>query len=523
MSWAGAATAAWVAGNLRARRHFRAALAEPQRAEAQVLEELLEATRGTIFARDHRLERVRRCDDLRAAVPARDYDELAPYIQRAADGEPDVLTNSQPRHKITGFEPSSGSAAAAKLIPSTALLRQQFQRGIGAWVAELYSERPALMAGRSYWSISPALPPRRTAGGLPIGFSEDSAYLGGLAKRLVDRAMAVPSAVAGLHDIDEFRRATLLYLLSARDLRLVSVWNPSFFSLLLDELEGAWGALVEQLRVGWRGPGLRLAPNPGRAAALTGLQATDLRGIWPRLGLVSCWADGSAAAPLSALLPRLRGVEVQPKGLLATEAFCSLPFGGGHPLAINAHLFELEREDGRVLWAHELAPGDRGTLIVSTGGGLLRYRLRDRVEVTGLVDRTPSLRFLGKEDRLSDLRGEKLHEAFVAEVLRGLGVGSGFAMLAPEAGEPPCYVLFVEHSPPNPEDLDRALRANPHYNWCRELGQLGPSRVLPVVAGAASAYIEACRRDGVRLGDIKATSLSSKMGWSAVLCPEVSR
>lgn len=516
MRLAGLATAAWVLSNRGARRRFARALDAPAAAQARVCAELLASARGGAFAREHGLDRVSTPGELRAAVPPRDYDAFAPYIDRVANGEPEVLTNSAPAHRITGFEPSSGSAAAVKLVPSNRLLRAQFQRAIGAWVAELYQARPALLRGPAYWSISPALPRARTPGGLPVGFAEDSAYLGGLSKRLVDLAMAVPGGVADSRDIAAFRQATLLFLLRAEGLRLISVWNPTFLSLLLDAMIAGWGGLLDALAAGWAGQGLRVPASPRRAAALAAQNPADLRSIWPRLGLISCWGDGGAAAPLAALQARLGGIEVQPKGLIATEAFCTLPFGGGYPLAITAHLFELEREDGRVLWAHELAPGDRGTLIVSTGGGLLRYRLRDRVEVTGPVGSTPSLRFLGKEDRVSDLRGEKLSEAFVAEVLAGLGLGAAFAMLAPEDGSPPFYMLFLAgQAPPDLADrLDGALRANPHYAWCRALGQLGPARVARVEGDAFSAYIEACRRAGQRLGDIKPAALSARSGWT---------
>ena len=111
------------------------------------------------------------------------------------------------------------------------------------------------------------------------------------------------------------------------------------------------------------------------------------------------------------MLPR---VHIQPKGLLATEAIVTLPFRCLTPLAVRSHFFEFLR-DGRPYLAHQLVPGEVYSVVVTTGGGLYRYRLEDKVQVNGFVERTPSLAFLGKEDHLRilwaeaerNLRGER--------------------------------------------------------------------------------------------------------------------
>src|SRR5256885_11782413 len=97
------------------------------------------------------------------------------------------------------------------------------------------------------------------------------------------------------------------------------------------------------------GHGLR--PRPRRAAELEQAGPSDYRRLWPRLGLVSCWGDAHAATHLAGLNNALPGVRIQPKGLIATEAFVTLPFAGATPLAIRSHFFEFRRDDGKVLLA----------------------------------------------------------------------------------------------------------------------------------------------------------------------------
>ena len=162
-----------------------------------------------------------------------------------------------------------------------------------------------------------------------------------------------------------------------------------------------------------------------------GAHAVD---IWPRLSLISCWADGPARAAAALLARRCEGIALQPKGLLATEAVVTIPFDGRHPLAIRSHFFEFVEPDGRVRLAHELQRGMEYTLLLTTGGGLYRYKLCDRVIVDDFVHHTPSLRFLGRDDRVSDLFGEKLSDGFVAGVLEQLFTGDAAAVRAAGPG-----------------------------------------------------------------------------------------
>jgi hypothetical protein len=150
--------------------------------------------------------------------------------------------------------------------------------------------------------------------------------------------------------------------------------------------------------------------------------------------------------------------------------------------------------------------------------------------VLGRCGRTPSLDFIGREDRVVDLAGEKLNEAFVDgalnRVLSELSVTPTFAMLAPElssssmTAEPRSrYTLFLQSHDTPPRELaarlDDALRANPHYALCRELGQLDRPAIFRIRAYAHQTYLAALsKRAALRLGDIKPTCLNSHDCWS---------
>ena len=118
------------------------------------------------------------------------------------------------------------------------------------------SRRPAVRRGRAYWSVSPSFgPPRRTAAGIPVGFDDDTAYLGRWERLVAGRLLAVPPSVVTLPDLTAFRYLTLLHLVRTWDLTLISVWSPTFLTALLARLEEWQERLCFDVRRGMAIPG----------------------------------------------------------------------------------------------------------------------------------------------------------------------------------------------------------------------------------------------------------------------------
>jgi hypothetical protein len=167
--------------------------------------------------------------------------------------------------------------------------------------------------------------------------------------------------------------------------------------------------------------------------------------------------------------------------------------------------------------------------VVTTGGGLYRYSLGDRVEVVDRIGACPILRFVGRESVISDWVGEKLLDAHVAAVLqkvfRQLDVKPSFAMLAfdPEPG--PAYSLFLEseasaeRGPEIAAAVDAGLRSNFQYDYARLLGQLGAVRVVPVLHAFAS-FADYAARTGQKFGSIKVPALEPRQIWRKILATE---
>lgn len=523
------ANAAWGIASTPSYVAFRSALMTPARQQERILKRIIASNVDSAFGREHRFREIQTLSDFAARVPVRDYDEFSPWIHRIREGESRVLTTEPIRRLV----PTSGSVAARKLIPYTASMQRELNRAIGPWICDLYRQLPSTLGGPAYWSVSPlAQSEDSVQSAVPIGFDDDAEYLGGWRKPLVDAAMAVPSGVRRISTIEDWRYVTLLLLLRTRNLRLISVWHPSFFELLFEAMAENWHRLIVDIANGTCADLADLPANikhlvtaraaPHRAAELDRMGPTSASEFWPRLAMISCWADGHTAQAASALGENL-AVEIQPKGLLATEGVISIPFAGLHPLAIRSHYYEFEDDSGSMFLASELRVDANYHVLLTTGGGLYRYRLNDIVKVQGMVGRTPSIRFVGKASLVSDRFGEKLNEGFVAAVLDQLfqskSTRPAFAMLAPDVDEKGVrYVLYAdaELCPDFVAMIDDALHENPHYAYCRQLGQLRPPQLYRVLGDAYAQFCNYHIRMGRRLGDIKPTSLSCIDVWSSV-------
>ena len=525
------------AGAAPARARFAAALRDPATAQRAVLRRILANGAGTAYGVAHGFDRIRDARDFAERVPLTDFDAMEPWIGRIARGDAAVLT----RDPVRFMEPTGGSSGVLKLVPYTASLLGEFSEATMSWLFDLLVHRPSIARGPVYWAITPpGRRPSHTEGGLPIGMQDDAAYFPAPLRALLRRALAVPASAAATSSVSACRYLTLRALLGAPALSMMSVWSPSFLTVLATALDEQFDRLLFDLEYGTLSLALprplasrlqrALPARPTLARALRRRYGRcapqDLGLIWRQLSLISCWTGGHAARALGGVRDRFPNVEIQGKGLLATEGVVSIPlFGAAAPVAaLTSHYLEfLDPRDGRAAPAHALDVGGTYEVALTTGGGLYRYRLRDLVRVEGMLHRAPLLSFQGRADHASDIAGEKLTAALAARVidvaLRDTGLAARFAMLAPAFTPVPHYRLYVELSPADAITLARAveheLLGAHHYRLCRALGQLGPVRGIDVCDGART-YETACVARGQRVSAIKQPALEPTPGWEQV-------
>lgn len=502
-----------------ARSDFKRACENPQATQERLLRRILAANAQTEFGRRHDFSEIETVEDFRSSVPVRTYEQMEPWIERTAAGIDGILTSDGP----IAIEETGGSGGGRKMIPRTAAGLRSFSKGILPWLGDLADRRPAAFGGSLYVAMSPVARQRRwTSAGIPIGPLGDAAYLGrDLQAPLID-VLAVPPSVGELTDIAEWRFLTLLHLLRSADLTFISVFSPTFLIGLVDALPG----LAEDLIAAIHDGAADTPRDPARArlvARALARSAFAAEEIWPRLDIISAWADGASAVYADRLRGIFTNVDLQPKGLMATEAVVSLPWGeapGAVPALTSAFL-EFIGDDGCSRLCHELEEGDEYGVVITTPDGLYRYDLGDRVRCVDAAGNIPRLAFVGRGSAVSDLVGEKLAEHFVASVL--LRIGRPAYLIATPSPRP-CYELLVEASSESladaiAETVDRNLRANPQYAYARALGQLGPVRGR-AVSELVTAFNRVCAEAGMRLGDVKPPTLvTNPIIVTALLAP----
>ncbi len=493
------------------------AFQDPAAAQHARWQRLIQSNAQSAYGRAHGFDRIHSIADYQRLVPVVDYDAVRPWIDRIAMGEQGVLTQAPVRM----LEPSGGSTSTNKFIPYTDDLLEDFARATNPWLHDLFSHVKGLKGTQSYWSISLAKQgQRQTEGGVPIGFDDDTEYFSPVMRWALNRMMAVPNSVAQAADMEAWRWQTCLHLLRAESLGLISVWSPTYLSLLMAYISHNLDVLLAALPAR-RAQRIRHAVD--RAGRLTG------EALWPHLKLISCWTDSIAAHFLPELRQWFPHTPLQGKGLLATEGVVSAPLlpedGSGCPLAINSHFLEfidLDHPDRIPCLAHEMKNGGAYSPIMSTGGGLYRYHLKDVVHCVGHVGATPKVRFWGKLDRVSDLCGEKVHASQVEAALQiardKTGAQWRFAMLAPVPGQPSHYRLFVDSDADASlltqvgQHLEAHLATGHHYATCQRLGQLAPLQVQRVAHGW-QVFQRTLVAAGQRAGDIKPTALDARHDW----------
>lgn len=467
-------------------------------------------SRFTAYGLQYRFDRIRTAEAYCRTVPIVSYEDIAPWIIRMTSGESDVLFPGLP----VAFECTGGSTGGSKLIPYSEASLNDFRSALLPWLADLIA-RHALSAGSSYWAISPTTrSPVKVKSNIRVGLYDDE-YLGPEAASAFADLSAVPLRIGAFSHVPDWQIATLYWLVRRRDLELISVWSPTFFSTLLDALDERSEELITLLQAGGTVSGHHLPPDRAACDRLRAyLSSRSSRALWPRLKLVSCWADASSKPYFESLKARLPHVAFQGKGLLSTEGIVTVPDEEGHPLLVSGSgFYEFRDPDSHVWRAHQLVVGKRYEVIMTTSGGLYRYRTMDCVEYEGQVHNRPILRFVGRLGKVSDMVGEKLTEEFVADCISDI---PGFRILVPWRNPKPGYVLVIDKFACSHSDVTNRVEArlwrNPQYAHARGVGQLDRLSVFQA-SRPLEAYLQHAMKNGARLGDVKPPSLAGDTDW----------
>lgn len=447
-----------------------------EKVQIEILKNIISENKHTVFGKLYNFEKIKSVRDFQKNVPVSKYEEYEDYIKKIMQGEKNILT----KEEVILLEPTGGSSGVFKLIPYTKSLKKAFNKALKPWLSDLFLNFPGITDNPMYWSISPKTKIPGTNSVIKTGFENDTEYLEEPFSLIMKKQMVYPEFSSG--NADDFWSLTSKCIESTSNLTFVSVWNPSLFEILTRDIN------KENLR--------------------------------KSLKVISCWGDGNSREYKKRLQNIFKDTYIQEKGLLSTEGVITIPIEKtGKVPAVSSHFFEFQDiETGKIKLLSELEENKNYSVIITTQGGLYRYKTGDIIRVYGKYINCPLITFLGRENNVSDYFGEKLNEVFITNILEKLGVQktADFLLFSPyENGKNFYYVLFIETNEKiqDFEDkIENELLKNIHYKYARELNQLQKFRVKRIKNGIRQ-YIENCVRKGQKAGDVKPCVFSNKKDW----------
>lgn len=519
----------------------------PRNAQLMKLTSILKKNSATEFGNEHGFNKIKSAEDYRAAVPMRDYDGFAPYIEKVVRGEKGVLTQEDP----VMFATTSGTTGAPKYIPITNGYLEEFRLASIVSGYHLLQSFPGMANGVTLSIVSPA-EEGRTLGDIPYG-----AISGQLFKHepyLIKKYISpIPYEVFLIKDY-EARYYTLLRLALVLPLSCFYTLNPSTIALLCRRLQTYAPALIRDVRDGTITPpaalspetlsaiGKFLKPDPLRAGQLEILANSGHfvpHKLWPTLQVVSCWTKAAASFYLADFPQYFGDVPVCDITYGASEGRGTVFMGPGKQmLALHSHFFEFIPEDEihkpnpKVLLADEIEEGRNYFILFTTSGGLYRYNINDVVRVVGFYNRTPLIEFQYKGGNISSFTGEKITELQVTAAMTRASVRANlsarFFTVVPTFRPEPHYELWIESTNPSglvergsdsrtvrPEHLaelfDQELSVeNVEYKVKRDSHRLQPVAIKLLKTGSYEAYRLMLTRQGVADAQIKVSHLNPK-------------
>ena len=289
-----------------------------------------------------------------------------------------------------------------------------------------------------------------------------------------------------IKDPFQFKFELSVYLLSRKDLEIISVWSPSYlltlYHFILENKTAIEKRLVQkQIKV-------------------------HSDNLFPSLKFISCWGDATSKNDFEKLKKIFSNCTLQPKGLLATEAPMSIPLYNAKGMVPLIHEVFFEFRQGKNLFLiGDIKVNQEYELIITQKGGLYRYTMNDLVQVTHFFHQTPCLRFIGRSQNISDMVGEKLNEAFINSIFEQ---DNNLVALIPDL-ESKQYYLLSEKSLMS-EDItyvEGQLMNSYHYKVARKLGQLNILRPLHIKNARSKINNYLIEKKQLRWGDIKSSHL----------------
>jgi len=424
----------------RAKANFVAKTRQMDAVQERFLLELLRAHQDTELGRQFGLPEIHTIDIFRERVPILPYSSYAPYTERIAKGEANVLNPDS----VVYTNLTSGSTGSQKKVPVTKRFHKSL---ISANLASIGFCLDALSArklqfGKLLVTNSTNIQ-GRTSGGIEYGPVTVGSLRRG--KLLYQYVLANSYDTLAIAESVSRHYVCLLFALGDSGVRSLVANFPMLVLRTCGYLEKYAPELINDLKTGTIAPWVqlqpelraklerKLRPNPKRARELQEILQSEERLTprlaWPQLSFVTSAFGGTSDFYFERFpdyfgdIPRFGGIFGTAEGHFGIYHDFN---NEGSILAIDSGFFEFipeeewEAEQPKTVMPSEVKTGRRYRILVTSYSGFYRYDIGDVVEVLGFYERTPIIVFRHRRGGLLSSTTEKTTEFHVTQAMRAL-------------------------------------------------------------------------------------------------------
>jgi len=499
-------------------------IANPAEEQKKLLFSILSENKNTKIGEEFNFENITSIKEFQKRIPLTDYDFYAEKIEHMIKGEENILTAAKTVH----FNTTSGTMGNPKRIPIIEKHVGIFSGYYAKYINYLVSQKVG-----DAWTNGKGL--TLTEGKytiLPTGISCGSASslssvrMGKMIPFMKIDMMGtmytspIEARIPSPETPTRFLHA--LFALREKNITYASATFSSYLLELMRYIEDHHEMLIDIIETGNIPDTLiksdkdrnqlkkKLKPSKQRAQELRtifaqGFDEPIAKKIWPKLTWIMTVGGAGFSSYTKKLRERYIGFDVcfVFLGLSASEGMFSVPFECENtnavfvPDSIFMEFVPVEDDkpidyNGPIYTLDQVEVGKKYEIVATTVDGLLRYKMKDVVEIVGFHNNTPTMEFCNRSGFAISMYGEKTSEKalqFMAEkTCEELGFELYDYAVCPDDDETPgCYVLCLElrYCDKNKIDLEKIRataqkylsQANPSVGKKMDTGVIQPLKI----------------------------------------------
>ncbi len=511
----------------------------PEIYQQNILKKIIHNNARTRFGRLHGFSRIKTETKFKLDVPIMQYEDIEAFLTEQAITASPVLYNDKPLF----YARTSGTTGRPKDIPVTKNSLSELKRQQRLLTSYQYQLCPEAFSGKALGLVSPAIEGYRDD---DISYGSASGYVYKTMPALIKNRYVVPAEVFDITDYEMKYRVICRLALAEENLTYLGTANPSTFLRIRQLLTDEWETLLTSLKTGvLEGVetlpedlqtllNTKIRPELARYEKLKKLNYSEYRefkDIWPSIRMLTTWTGGNCQVALERLNNSLpNDVKLIELGYVASELrstiTCDPKTNAGIPVLDQNYYEFIEKHDWdnghrETLGMSELELGKHYYIIVTTNYGLYRYFMNDLVEVCGVFQNTPLIKFIQKGNGVTNITGEKVYENQLNEAILDscteldLQINFHITLANVVQARYEVYVELESNEMINIYVLAHAIdknlsKLNIEYSEKRKSGRLLAPAIYSLNRGTAEEYKQYQVSRGQREGQYKLVTLLDK-------------